>query len=104
MSGGSFDYAYHSAEDCTKILCEHFHETLEDIEKYLRAHGKHDAADEVLSYRKDLEMHARHLLKLGNRISLLLQATEWWASCDTSEETFDKQWHTFMFDNYGITI
>jgi hypothetical protein len=94
MSGGSFDYvcfAVDSGEIFSRIG------DLYRIEEYLRENEKHDAADEVLIYIKDLQTIERRFLALGRRMYDILQATEWWASCDWNEEGFDRTWKEFVY-------
>lgn len=84
MSGGSFNYA------CFKVEDSYVFQGMEDvrnIESYLRALEKHDAADEVLLFIKEVETHQRRLAKIGQRIAPLLKAAEWHCSGDWSENS-----------------
>ena len=96
MSGGSFDYvcfAVDSGEIFSRIG------DLYLVEEYLRENEKHDAADEVLIYIKDLQTHERRFLALGRRMYDILYAAEWWASGDWNEEGFDEEWQEFIGEN-----
>ncbi len=67
-----------------------------DIENCLRAYGKHDAADEVLLFIKEVETHQRRLAKIGERIAPLLKATEWACSGDSGLDDVDSEYFKLM--------
>lgn len=93
MSGGSFDYV------CFKVVDSQVLSALEDvraIENYLRTYGKHDAADEVLRYIKEVETHQRRLEVIGERIAPLLKAVEWAASGDSGIDDVDAEYFKLM--------
>lgn len=93
MSGGSFNYA------CFKVEDSEIFQAMDDIrgiESYLRAHGKHDAADEVLRFINEVETHQRRLAVIGARISPLLEAAEWTASGDTGMDYVDAEYFKLM--------
>lgn len=66
------------------------------MEQYLREIEKHDAADELLLYIKELETHRRRINKIGERIEPLVHAAEWTASGDTDESAIDKAYRNLM--------
>lgn len=87
MSGGSFNYV------CFKMESEEIFSALPDLrnmEEYLRARQKHDAADEVLKFILALETARRRLDVMSKRIQDILYAAEWWASGDWNEDGLDK--------------
>ncbi len=86
MSGGSFNYACFKVEDSEIFSAL---SDVRDIENYLRAFQKHDAADEVLFFIKEVETHQRRLAVIGKRISELLRAAEWVASGDSNLTAVD---------------
>lgn len=93
MSGGSFNYA------CFKVEDGEVFQAMDDvrgIEEYLRAHGKHDPADEVLKYIKEVETHQRRLEVIGKRIAPLLKAVEWTASGDTGMDLVYAEYFKLM--------
>lgn len=93
MSGGSFDYV------CFKVVDSQVLSALDDvrrIEEYLRTYGKHDAADEVLKYIKEVETHQRRLEVIGERIAPLLKAVEWAASGDRGLDSVDREYFELM--------
>jgi hypothetical protein len=100
MSGGSFEYLCFDVEDTDKILSTP--ERLRKMEAYLRARGKHDIADEVLCFCLNIETHMRQLLAMGNRMTDILLAVEWWASCDWGEDQVDKAWHKFLWGKENV--
>lgn len=93
MSGGSFNYACFKVEDSEifRALAD-----VRDIESYLRAHGRHDAADEVLRFLNEAETHQRRLAVIGQRIAPLLQAAEWTCSGDSGLEYIDQEYFKLM--------
>lgn len=93
MSGGSFNYACYKVDDdeIFRAMAD-----VRDIESYLRTIGKHDAADEVLVFIKEVETHQRRLAVIGNRISPLLKATEWERSGDWGVEPIDNAYYDLM--------
>lgn len=93
MSGGSFNYA------CFKVGESDVFQGLgdvRDIENYLRAYGKHDAADEVLKFINEVETHQRRLAVIGERIAPLLKSVEWTASGDSGMESVDAAYFALM--------
>lgn len=93
MSGGSFDYVHFKVID-SQVLS-----ALPDIraaEEALRTYGKHDAADEVLRYIREVETHQRRLEVIGERIAPLLKAIEWTVSGDTGISYVDKEYFKLM--------
>jgi hypothetical protein len=93
MSGGSFNYA------CFKVDSEEVFQALPDLrdmETYLRQIEKHDSADEVLLYIREVETHQRRLMKIGERIAPLLKAAEWTRSGDWSKESIDGAYQNLM--------
>lgn len=93
MSGGSFNYACFKVEDSGIFAAL---QDVRDIEAYLRAYSKHDAADEVLLFIKEVETHQRRLSILGARISGILKATEWAASGDSGLDEIDREYFELM--------
>lgn len=93
MSGGSFNYVCYKVEDeqILTVLSD-----MRDVEIYLRSIDKHDAADEVLSFIKEVETHQRRLAVIGKRISPLLHAAEWTCSGDTGEDAIDTAYQVLM--------
>ena len=94
MSGGSFDYVYQYvtyADEAFRRL-----HLIRDIEQWLRAHDRQDAADEVLTYLKEMETHQRRVEVAGNRLAGLLKAAEWVASADSGIEDVDKAYWKLM--------
>lgn len=94
MSGGSFNYACFKVSDSSEIF--QALGDVRDIEAYLRAHGKHDAADEVLHFIGELETHQRRLNVIGDRIAPLLKAVEWTASGDSGMDYVDAEYFKLM--------
>ena len=93
MSGGSFNYA------CFKVAGSEIFQAMEDvrgIEDYLRRYEKHDAADEVLRFIKEVETHQRRLAVIGERIAPILKATEWAASGDSGIDAVDTAYFNLM--------
>ena len=93
MSGGAFNYVCYKVEDeqiltALSDVC--------DVENYLRGIGKHDAADEVLAFIKEVETHQRRLAVIGKRISPLLRAAEWTCSGDSGETYIDNEYKALM--------
>lgn len=93
MSGGSFDYVCYKVED-ERILTAL--SDVRNVETYLRSISKHDAADEVLLFIKEVETHQRRLAVIGKRISFLLRAAEWTCSGDTSDTYIDNEYKELM--------
>lgn len=93
MSGGSFNYACFKVEDSDIFSGMGDYR---DIENYLRDIGKHDAADEVLVFIKEVETHQRRLAVIGKRIAPVLKATEWERSSDWGEEAIDSAYAGLM--------
>lgn len=93
MSGGSFNYAYCKAGDPDVFYAVG---DIQDIEKYLRGLGKHDAADEVLRFLNEIETHQRRLEVIGERILPLLRAAEWTCSGDSGPEYIDREYFKLM--------
>ena len=93
MSGGSFNYVCYSIDsaDIFEKICD-----LKNMEDFLREHQKHDAADEVMKFRLDIETHLRIVKAQGSRLQNILHAAEWWSSNDCGEDTFDKEWNNFL--------
>lgn len=87
MSGGSFNYVCYKVDDETQIF-EALPE-LRNMETRLRSYGKHDAADEVLTFIATVETAQRRLRRLGKRIAPLLEAVEWWQSGDCGVDRVD---------------
>ena len=94
MSGGSFNYVFLDAESVASIFAK-IHE-VESMENYLRSIGKHDAANEILLYLREMETHARRIETIGKRMSNLMQAAEWTASSDWGPEAIDKAYWELM--------
>jgi hypothetical protein len=93
MSGGSFDYVCFKVED-SDILS-----SLDDVRKvedYLRKIEKHDAADEVLMFIKEVETHQRRLRVIGSRIAPVLKAAEWVCSGDSGNDAIDNAYNYLM--------
>lgn len=90
MSGGSFNYVCFSSEDATEIFGKM--DDVRGIEEWLRANERHDAADEILLYIKEMETHRRRIEAIGKRLSGLMQSVEWTASSDTGIESVDLEW------------
>lgn len=93
MSGGSFNYVCYKVEDDEILLAL---PDLRDLETYLRTINKHDAADEVLIFIREVETHQRRLAVIGTRIKSLLKATEWCASGDSGEDGIDYAYRDLM--------
>lgn len=93
MSGGSFNYACFKVEDSGIFGAL---SDVRDIEAYLRAQGKHDAADEVLLFIKEVETHQRRLAVIGGRIAPVLKAAEWAASGDSGLDGVDDAYQALM--------
>lgn len=90
MSGGSFEYVYLAVENAAEIFAKLKQVRL--IEEWLRAHERHDAADEVLLYLKEMETHRRRIETIGRRLSPLFMAVEWTQSCDWNIDSVDEAW------------
>jgi hypothetical protein len=90
MSGGSFQYVYLDVGDAAAIFAKLKQVKL--IEEWLRAYEKHDAADEVLLYLKEMETHCRRIETIGRRLAPLLQAVEWTQSSDSNISSVDAAW------------
>ena len=86
MSGGSFNYACHQADD-NRVF--EFLPEFKNMERWLRDNGKHDAADEVYAFILLVETCQRRLRLAGQRISDLLHSVEWTASGDTLMKAVD---------------
>ena len=95
MSGGSFDYLYYK-EEASEITDYNALHNLNKMIESMRNHDKNDAADEVEKLKLDVEMFKRMIENRMKRLSGVLYAYEWWMSCDTSEEDFDKEWEEFL--------
>lgn len=93
MSGGSFNYVCFKVEE-SEILSAL--PDLRDLENYLRVMGKHDAADEVLIFIREVETHQRRLAVIGRRISPILKAAEWYASGDSGADGIDEAYRALM--------
>lgn len=93
MSGGSFNYACFKVEENEVFSAL---PDLRDLETYLRTMGKHDAADEVLLYIREVETHQRRLAILGKRIAPLLKSVEWMASGDSGPDGVDYAYRELM--------
>lgn len=93
MSGGSFNYACFKVEDSEVFQAMN---DIRDIENHLRATGKHEAADEVLIFIKEVETHQRRLAVIGKRIAPLLQAIEWEVSGDYGDGAIDYAYRELM--------
>jgi hypothetical protein len=93
MSGGRFNYATFKVEDSEIFSAL---DDVRDLENYLRSIDKHDAADEVLIFIKEVETHKRRLAVIGHRIADLLYATEWQASGDCGLDSIDKAYKKLM--------
>lgn len=94
MSGGSFNYVYMDAESASSIFGKL--DEIRGIEEYLRREGKHDAANEVLLYLKEMETHQRRIETIGKRIAGILEATEWVASGDSNLGRIDSAYWELM--------
>lgn len=84
MSGGSFNYVCYKLSDDLRIFSAL--DDLRDMEDYLRALGKIDAADELGKAVKQLENLQQQVLRVGMNIYDLTRAVEWWVSADGDEE------------------
>jgi hypothetical protein len=94
MSGGSFNYAYLDAESASSIFSKL--DEIRGIEDYLRGVGKHEAANEVLLYIREMETHQRRIETIGKRIAGILEATEWVASGDSDLGRIDNAYWELM--------
>lgn len=94
MSGGSFEYVYQYVDDADEVFGK-LHQ-VQSIEEWLRTYQKHDAADEVLLYLKEMETHRRRIEIIGRRISGLLKSVEWVASADSGIEDVDQAYWKLM--------
>lgn len=100
MSGGSFNYVYIDAENAASIFSKM--DEVSGMEAWLRSMDKHDAADEMLLYLREMETHRRRIEAIGKRISPLMQAVEWTASGDSSIAEVDKAYWGLMGINNKI--
>jgi hypothetical protein len=96
LSGGSFEYVCFDVEEAGRALSGNAREQLNRMEQYLREIQKHDAADELLLYIRELETHSRRIEVIGKRIAPLVQATEWTASGDNGPEAIDRAYRALM--------
>lgn len=94
MSGGSFNYVCHDVTDASQIFSKLYE--VQRVEEWLRDNQKHDAADEVLLYLREMQTHERRVEAIGRRIENLLHAVEWTASGDTNIESVDIAWAKLM--------
>lgn len=88
MSGGSFEYVCFKLDDEDQIFSSL--KELRNMESYLRARGKQEAADEIQQAIFKLETCQRRALNIGKHIHDLAYAVEWWASGDFGEEDVDE--------------
>lgn len=89
MSAGSFNYA------CFKIQSSEVFEGIDDfkaIERWLREHDRHLAADEVLKFILEVETARHRLDVIGERIGGILQAVEWTESGDSGIDYVDAEY------------
>lgn len=93
MSGGSFGYVCFKVEGSEILTATN---DVRAVENYLRAYGKHDAADEVLRFLNEVETHQRRLAIIGERIAPLLKAAEWTASGDSGLDSIDAEYFKLM--------
>jgi hypothetical protein len=88
MSGGSFDYVCFKLTDGRVVQALPM---LREMEIYLRAMRKHEAADELLLGIMRIETASRRLDVVGKHLYALAYAAEWWNSGDWDEDQFDKE-------------
>jgi hypothetical protein len=93
MSGGSFNNVYSKADDSDILTAL---PDLRELENYLRGIGKHDAADEVLLFIREIETHMRRIAVMGRRIKPLLKAAEYYASSDWGISSIDEAYRNLM--------
>ena len=79
MSGGHFNYSFHTIED----FCY-------QLEKDIRDNKKKDEFGYAPNYRKDVIYELNIILKKAREVATLMKHTEWLMSGDDGEETFLK--------------
>lgn len=88
MSGGSFDYVCFKLDsNGTEVISTL--PTLADMERRLRAYGKHEAADELLRNMLKIESMKHRLNVIGKHLYNLAHDLEWWQSGDIDSAEFD---------------
>lgn len=78
---------------------------LGEMESWLRAQGKHDAADELYAYKVDLEAQARRLGIKHQRLEKLMLEAEQWYTGDHGEDAFEDAWSEMIgVPSHTVTV
>ena len=84
MSGGSYNYACY----CDPwTVCE---EDLENMANDMKSEGYEKASEIIRDYLDEIKTHKSTLITLHENNEKLMKSWEWYRSCDTCKEDFEK--------------